>query len=126
VIGTGVTGLVAARELARAGWSVEMFERWPDVAGQASAFDVGSGLLVERYYHHLFRNDLEMVALHDEPLPGELEWHRSSVGMFHRGRIWPFTTPRVFSRTRRCRRSTVSGLAWPCFVSRGDATGNWH
>ena len=94
VIGAGVTGLVAARELARAGWSVEVFERWPDVGGQASAFDVGSGVLVERYYHHWFRSDLEMVALHDELLPGELEWHRSSVGMFARGRIWPFLTPR--------------------------------
>jgi protoporphyrinogen oxidase len=94
VIGAGITGLVAARELARVGWSVEVFERWPDVAGQASAFDVGSGVLVERYYHHFFRSDLEMVALHDELLPGELEWHRSSVGMFARDRIWPFTTPR--------------------------------
>jgi protoporphyrinogen oxidase len=94
VIGAGVTGLVAARELARAGWSVEIFERWPDVGGQASAFDVGSGVLVERYYHHWFRSDLEMVALHDELLPGELEWHRSSVGMFAQGRIWPFLTPR--------------------------------
>ena len=94
VIGAGITGLVAARELARAGWSVEVFERWPDVAGQASAFDVGSGVLVERYYHHLFRSDREMVDLHDELLPGELEWHRSSVGMFADGRIWPFVTPR--------------------------------
>ena len=94
VIGAGVTGLVAARELARAGWSVEVFERWPDVGGQASAFDVGSGVLVERYYHHWFRSDLEMVALHEELLPGELEWHRSSVGMFAQGRIWPFLTPR--------------------------------
>jgi protoporphyrinogen oxidase len=94
VIGAGITGLVAARELARAGWSVEIFERWPDVAGQASAFDVGSGVLVERYYHHLFRSDLEMVKLHEELLPGELEWHRSSVGMFARGRVWPFLSPR--------------------------------
>jgi protoporphyrinogen oxidase len=26
-------------------------------------------------------------------LPGELEWFRSSVGMFRDGRIWPFVTP---------------------------------
>lgn len=94
MVGAGITGLVAARELARTGWSVEIFERWPDVAGQASAFDVGSGVLVERYYHHLFRSDLEMTKLHDELLPGELEWHRSSVGMFARGRVWPFLSPR--------------------------------
>lgn len=94
VIGAGVTGLVAARELLRSGWSVEIIERWPDVAGQASGFDLGSGVLLDRYYHHLFRSDVEMTKLHDELLPGELEWHRSSVGMFARGRVWPFLSPR--------------------------------
>jgi protoporphyrinogen oxidase len=94
VVGAGITGLVAARELLRSGWSVEIVERWPDVAGQASAFDVGSGVLLDRYYHHLFRSDLEMTKLHEELLPGELEWHRSSVGMFARGRVWPFLSPR--------------------------------
>jgi protoporphyrinogen oxidase len=94
IVGAGITGLVAGRELAKRGWSVALYERWPDVAGQASAFDVGGGILLERYYHHLFQSDREMIALHDELLPGELEWHRSSVGIFARGRIWPFVTPR--------------------------------
>lgn len=93
VIGAGITGLVAARELARRGFPVALYERWPDVAGQASAFDVGGGVLLDRYYHHLFPSDREMIALHDELLPGRLEWHRSTVGMYARGRIWPFTTP---------------------------------
>lgn len=94
IVGAGVTGLVAGRELARRGLTVTLYERWPDVGGQASAFDVGGGVLVERYYHHLFRSDREMIALHDELLPGALEWHRSSVGMYSRGRIWPFVSPR--------------------------------
>src|SRR5438094_767504 len=94
IVGAGVTGLVAGRELARRGFAVTLYERWPDVGGQASAFDVGGGVLVERYYHHLFRSDREMIALHDELLPGTLEWHRSSVGMYSGGRIWPFVSPR--------------------------------
>jgi protoporphyrinogen oxidase len=94
IVGAGVTGLVAARELARRGHKVTLYERWPDVGGQASAFDVGGGVLVERYYHHLFRSDRDMIDLHEELLPGCLEWHRSSVAMYSRGRIWPFTSPR--------------------------------
>lgn len=94
VIGAGVTGLVAARELLRGGHEVELFERWPDVGGQASAFDLGNGVYLDRYYHHLFESDRHMIDLHHELLPGDLEWHRSSVGMYACGRIWPFTTPR--------------------------------
>ena len=94
VVGAGVTGLVAARALLASGNAVDIYERWPDVAGQASAFDLGDGVYIDRYYHHLFESDRHMIDLHEELLPGELEWHRSSVGMFARGRIWPFTTPR--------------------------------
>ncbi|HEV8229719.1 MAG TPA: FAD-dependent oxidoreductase, partial [Candidatus Limnocylindria bacterium] len=93
IVGAGVTGLVAGRELARRGIPVTLVERWPDVAGQASAFDVGGGVWLDRYYHHLFQSDREMIALHDELLPGELEWHTSSVGIWARGRVWPFVSP---------------------------------
>jgi protoporphyrinogen oxidase len=94
IVGAGVTGLVAGRELARRGYDVELFERWPDVAGQASAFDLGDGTYIERYYHHLFQSDREMIELHEELLPGALQWHRSSVGIYAHGRIWPFVSPR--------------------------------
>lgn len=93
IVGAGVAGLVAGRELARRGHPVTLYERWPDVAGQASAFDLGNGVWIDRYYHHLFQSDSDMIALHDELLPGELEWHTSSVGIWARGRVWPFVSP---------------------------------
>ena len=94
IVGAGVTGLVAGRELARRGFAVTLIERWPDVAGQASAFEVAPGVWLERYYHHLFPSDRDMIALHEELLPGDLEWHPSSVGIWSRGRVYPFVTPR--------------------------------
>ena len=94
IVGAGVTGLVAGRELARRGFAVTLVERWPDVAGQASAFEVAPGVWIERYYHHLFPSDREMVALHDELLPGQLEWHPSTVGIWSRGHVYPFVTPK--------------------------------
>src|SRR5438477_12882359 len=88
IVGAGVTGLVAGRELARRGFAVTLVERWPDVAGQASAFEVAPDVWLERYYHHLFPSDREMIELHEELLPGELEWYPSSVGIFTRGRVY--------------------------------------
>ncbi len=95
-----MAGLVAGRELARRGHPVTLYDRWPDVAGQASAFDLGNGVWIDRYYHHLFQSDSEMIALHDELLPGELEWHTSSVGIWARGRVWPFVSPLDLLRYR--------------------------
>jgi protoporphyrinogen oxidase len=93
IVGAGVAGLVAGRELLRRGFAVTLFDRWPDVGGQASAFDLGNDVWIDRYYHHLFQSDREMIALHDELLPGDLEWHRSTVSIWARGRTWPFVSP---------------------------------
>jgi protoporphyrinogen oxidase len=100
IVGAGVAGLVAGRELARRGYPVTLYDRWPDVAGQASAFDLGNGAWIDRYYHHLFQSDADMIALHDELLPGELEWHNSSMGIWAGGRVWPFVSPLDLLRYR--------------------------
>jgi protoporphyrinogen oxidase len=87
-----VCGLVAAHRLAQQGHECDVYERWPGLGGQAATLDVGGGLRLERYYHHLFTTDRHIAALYDE-LGLELGWRPSSVAMFARGRQWPFTTP---------------------------------
>jgi protoporphyrinogen oxidase len=94
VIGAGVCGLVAAYRLGAAGHACDVYERWPGLGGQAATVDVGDGHRLERYYHHLFSTDRHIAALYDElGMPDELEWLRSSVAYFARGRQWPFVTP---------------------------------
>jgi protoporphyrinogen oxidase len=94
VIGAGVAGLTAAHRLTQAGHRCDVYERWPGLGGQAATLDVGGGVRLERYYHHLFTSDRHIAALYDElGLEGELEWHDSSVAFFARGRQWPFVTP---------------------------------
>ena len=94
VLGAGVAGLVAALRLTEAGHTVDVYERWPGLGGQAATIDVGGGHLLERYYHHLFSTDRHIAALYDElGMPDELEWRTSSVAYFTQGKSWPFVTP---------------------------------
>jgi protoporphyrinogen oxidase len=101
VVGAGMCGLVAARALAAAGHECDVYERWPGLGGQAATLDVGGGVRLERYYHHLFTTDRHIAALMDElGLGEELEWRPSSTAMLARGRLWPFTTPGDLLRFR--------------------------
>jgi protoporphyrinogen oxidase len=94
VIGAGVAGLTAAHELAKRGDSVDVYERWPGLGGQAATLDVGGGVLLERYYHHLFTSDRHIAGLYRElGLPDGIEWLPSRVGFFADGGLHPFTTP---------------------------------
>ena len=94
VAGAGVAGLVCAYDLTRAGHTVDVYERWPGLGGQAATLDAGGGVRLERYYHHLFTSDRHIAGLYDElGMPDELEWRPSSVAFFLQGRSWPFTTP---------------------------------
>jgi len=94
VLGAGVAGLTAGLRLTQAGHTVDVYERWPGLGGQAATLDVGQGHLLERYYHHLFSTDRHIAALYDElGMEDELEWISSSVAYFADGKQWPFVTP---------------------------------
>ena len=94
IIGGGAAGLAAAFELLRQGQEVEVFERASFLGGQASTFEVG-GSRLEKGYHHLFTSDVDMAWLiHELGLENKLAWIPSKVGLFHKGRIWDFSTPK--------------------------------
>src|SRR5215213_2511347 len=89
VIGGGITGLTAALRLAQRGYRVTLWERGELLGGQANAFPV-AGTAIERFYHHLFQSDREIVALAEEIGIGDrLLWLPSNVGYFADGKIWP-------------------------------------
>ena len=93
VLGAGMTGLVAAHRLA-ADHEVDVYERWPGLGGQVATVNMGEGVLLERYYHHLFTSDVHIAALYEElGMDDAIEWLPSSVAMFSEGRSHPFTTP---------------------------------
>ncbi len=92
VIGAGVAGLVAGRRLALAGHSVDVYERWPGLGGQAATIEL-DGARIEHYYHHLFTSDRDIAALYEElGIEDAIEWLPSSVAAFADGRLWPLTS----------------------------------
>src|SRR5919109_3679388 len=94
ILGAGMTGLAAAHRLGEQRHEAVVYERWPGLGGQAATIDVGDGVRIERYYHHLFTSDREIADLCDEIGIGEeLAVWPSSVGMFYGGRLYPFTSP---------------------------------
>src|SRR5919106_2753807 len=92
VLGAGMAGLVAAHRLTKLGHECDVYERWPGLGGQAATIDVGDGVLIERYCHHLFGSDQEVHDLCEE-IGSELETWPSSVSIFRNGELHPFTTP---------------------------------
>jgi protoporphyrinogen oxidase len=93
IVGAGVLGLAAAKQLQEHGHRVTLFEDRPGVGGQVVTFEVG-GQQLECFYHHLFTNDTVAVRYIEEMGLGlDLRWIESKVGILRNGRIYPFVTP---------------------------------
>jgi protoporphyrinogen oxidase len=93
IIGGGIAGLTAAYELTKAGHETVVYERDPELGGQAGTFPVG-GTRLERFYHHIFTSDWHIIGLLDElGLGCKLQWIPSKVGWFYGGKVYDFVTP---------------------------------
>ena len=100
VVGGGIAGAVAALRLAQAGASVTVVERGDRLGGLVASFEIG-GTPIERFYHHVFPQEREVIGLIGEAgLADRLEWRPSSIGMFTDGRWWPFTSAADLLRFR--------------------------
>jgi protoporphyrinogen oxidase len=93
VIGGGICGSAAALELVKAGHRVTLLERSPNLGGLVVSFTIG-GTPLECFYHHIFPHEHHVISLINElGLSDRLEWHPSTVAVFTRGKVWPFTSP---------------------------------
>jgi len=67
IIGAGVTGLSAALDLSKRGHAVTLFEAAARPGGLASGFKAPHwDWELERFYHHWFQSDADIIALIDE------------------------------------------------------------
>ena len=62
VLGGGVMGLATAYLLSKHGFKVTVFEKEKELGGQLASVKV-NGQLVDRFYHYLFQDDLQVFLL---------------------------------------------------------------
>ena len=93
VIGGGFAGLAAGYRIARAGVPVSVFERSGQLGGLAMTLPLAE-TEIEKYYHHWFTSDRDILRLIDElGLGGRIQWRSPVMGMFCQGRVYRFTSP---------------------------------
>ena len=92
IIGAGFGGMAAAWDLRRAGHDVTIFEAADYVGGLASGFkEPHWEWSVEKFYHHWFASDKEMLKLIDElGLRDRVIYPRPYTVIYHEGKFHPF------------------------------------
>ncbi len=93
IVGGGFTGLAAAYELTKKGIQVTILEAEKEIGGLAAAFDVG-GEKLDRFYHHWFTNDLEVMGLIRElGLNDSVEINPTNTGVYYANNFFKLSTP---------------------------------
>lgn len=93
IIGAGFTGLTAAYELAKKGIQVTVIEAEKEVGGLAAAFDV-EGNRLDRFYHHWFTSDQEVMNLVEElDLSSRLKINPTNTGLYYANKFFKLSTP---------------------------------
>ena len=92
IIGGGITGLSLGYYLSKNGYRPVIFEKDSELGGLISTFEL-YGARLEKYYHHIFTGDSHTVELIEElGLSGRIDWLKSSIGLFYKGKTYPFST----------------------------------
>jgi protoporphyrinogen oxidase len=93
IVGAGVAGLTAAYELCKAGHTVTVFEKDTFAGGLASGFkDERWEWPLERFYHHLFESDHDILDLAKE-VGAEVIFRRPITAMWSKGAAYAFDSP---------------------------------
>jgi protoporphyrinogen oxidase len=92
IIGAGAAGLTAAYELTKRGHAVTLYEAADAPGGLASGFKAaGWDWHLERFYHHWFTSDQEVIGLIQElGLGDQLFWPRPTTSIWYKGQAYPF------------------------------------
>ncbi len=92
IIGAGYGGMVAAYDLRKAGHEITIFESADYVGGLASGFkEPHWNWSVEKFYHHWFQSDSEMLGLIRElGLEDKVRFPRPLTVMLYKNKWYPF------------------------------------
>jgi protoporphyrinogen oxidase len=124
VIGAGLSGLAAARDLALAGQRVTLLESAP-VAGGLAASRRLKGETVEHFYHFICRHDDFLLNLVRElALESHLHWRHTATAFFHNDRHYRFGSPLDLMRFTAVPFPQRLRFGW--HVTRSSLRTNWR
>ena len=93
IVGAGFAGLAAAYDLACKGYGVTVLEKENEVGGLAAGFPL-DGYRLEKFYHHWFVHDTEIMELVRElGVEDQVALRPARTGVYCRGRVYRFSTP---------------------------------
>lgn len=93
IVGAGLTGMTAGLRLSQNGYKVTIYEKESYLGGLASSVIIGNEDL-DRFYHHIFVSDSEILSLIDElNLKARLNWYEPKNAIYLDHNIHPFTSP---------------------------------
>jgi protoporphyrinogen oxidase len=96
IIGGGVSGLTVGYRLIARGIRVTVLDQLVRPGGLAIGFPAfpGSEVYIDKFYHHLFREDSALIGLIQEVGLGDrLVWRPTRIGFAADGRIYPLSRP---------------------------------
>ncbi|MEO8605646.1 MAG: FAD-dependent oxidoreductase, partial [bacterium] len=95
IIGAGAAGLSAAFDLTKAGHQVHVFEAGARVGGLAAGFKADHwDWTLEKFYHHWFQSDADMLGLIQElGVSEKVIFKRPSTVVYYDGKFYPFDSP---------------------------------
>lgn len=92
IIGAGISGLVLAKNLNKAGEDVTVYEKESCAGGIARGYKKENWTdSVELFYHHWFEKDADLLALMDElGVRDKVVYRTPKTVMYHKGKFYPF------------------------------------
>ena len=93
IIGGGFTGLGAAYELVKKGMRVTVLEAAESIGGLAGSFEI-DGFQLEKFYHHWFTSDAEIMRIVEElEVPDHIIVRNSPTGMYYANSLFRLASP---------------------------------
>lgn len=94
VVGGGFAGIVAAHDLAKSGFKVTLLEKDEALGGLAGIFEISPGYWVEKFYHHWFASDRDIIGFLEEIGAGdEVRFAGTNTGLYFANSIFRLASP---------------------------------